>query len=59
MKSAEIYDIVKDSWKILPDMPENGSGITWLRAYNQILITSLDFRLISFDIDNEAYSYVG
>ena len=28
MKSAEIYDVVQNSWKNLPDMPEVGTGIT-------------------------------
>ena len=27
MKSAEVYDVVKNLWKNLPDMPEEGSGI--------------------------------
>ena len=25
-KSAEVYDVVKNSWKKLPDMPEEGAG---------------------------------
>ena len=31
-KSAEVYDVVKNSWKKLPDMPEPGSGITCVRV---------------------------
>ena len=28
MKSAEVYDVVQNSWKNLPDMPEACWGIT-------------------------------
>ena len=59
MPSAEVYDVVKNSWKKLPDMPKAGSWITCVRVQNQILISSNDFRLVSYDIGNEAYSYVG
>ena len=59
MKSAEVYDVVKNSWKKLPDMPEEGFQITCVRVQNQIFITSVQFRLVSYDIRNEAYSYVG
>ena len=59
MKSAEVYDVVQNSWKNLPDMPEAGSDITCVRVENQILISSARFRLMSYDTDNEAYSYAG
>ena len=52
MKSAEVYDVVQNLWKNLPDMPEEGSGIRWLRVKNQILISSVEFRLMSYDIEN-------
>ena len=58
MKSAEVYDVNQNSWKKLPDMPKAGSRVTCARVKNQILISSF-FRLMSYDIDNEAYSYVG
>ena len=58
MKSAEVYDVVKNQWKNLPDMPEKYFGITCVRLQNQILMCSWEFRLISYDIDNEAYSFV-
>ena len=28
VKSAEVYDVVENSWNNLPDMPEAGKGIT-------------------------------
>ena len=59
MKNAEVYDVVKNQWKNLPDMPEKYFGITCVRLQNQILMCSWEFRLISYDIDNEAYSFVG
>ena len=59
MKSAEVYDYLKNTWKNLPDMPEEGCQITCVRVQNQILISSYQFRLMSYDIDNKAYSYVG
>ena len=31
-KSAEVYDVVKNSWKNLPDMPEEGDCITCVRV---------------------------
>ena len=31
-KSAERYNIIKDSWKNLPDMPEHGSYISSVRS---------------------------
>ena len=31
-KSAEVYDVVKNSWKKLPDMPEEGGKITCVRV---------------------------
>ena len=40
-------------------MPEKGENVSCLRVKNRILITSSHFRLISYDIENEAYSYVG
>ena len=40
-------------------MPLAGEYITCTRLENQIFISSLNFRCISYDIDNEAYSYVG
>ena len=58
-KRAEVYDVVKNSWKKLPDMPEEGDGVTCVRVQNQILISSNQFRLIRYDIYNETYSYVG
>ena len=59
MKSAEVYDLVKDTWKNLPDMPEVGSSITCVNVKNQILMSSKQFRLMSYDIGSKAYSYVG
>ena len=58
MKKAEVYDFVKNAWKKLPDMPEEGAGIRCVGVQNKVLISGRDFRLISYDIDNEAYSYV-
>ena len=58
-KSAEIYDVVNNSWKELPDMPTGGSRITCVRVQNQILISSINFRLMSYDVENEDYSYLG
>ena len=57
MKSAEVYDVLENSWKNLPDMPEVGSEITCVRVQNKILISSYDFRLLSYDIEKESYSY--
>ena len=34
MSSAEVYDIVQNSWKNLPDMPESGDFITCVRLQN-------------------------
>jgi len=31
-KSAEVYDVVLNSWQNLPNMPEKGSGITCARV---------------------------
>ena len=59
IKSAEVYDVVKNQWKNLPDMPQEGAGVTCERVQNKILISSLQFRLISYDTVNDAYSYVG
>ena len=59
MKSAEVYDFVKNSWNNLPEMPQAGDYVTCVRVKNQILLSSLLFRLMSYDIDKEAYSYVG
>ena len=28
LKSAEVYDVVKNSWNNLPDMPKEGHGVT-------------------------------
>ena len=39
-KSAEVYDVVKNYWKNLPDMPEAGYEITCLKVKNKILISS-------------------
>ena len=58
MKKAEVYDFVKNAWKKLPDLPEEGAGIRCAGVQNKVLISGRDFRLISYDIDNEAYSYV-
>ena len=44
MRSGEVYDIVKNSWKNLADMPAAGSGIRCVRVQNQILISSRSFR---------------
>ena len=33
-KSAERYDIIRNSWKNLPDMPTTGFYISWLRLQN-------------------------
>ena len=59
MKKAEVYYDFKNSWKNLPDMPEAVQEITCVKVNNQILISGLDFRLISYEIDNIAYTYVG
>ena len=59
LSSAEVYDVQANSWKNLPDMPQEGFHITCVRVQNQILMSSFSFRLMSYDIDNEAYSYVG
>ena len=56
---AEFYDVAQNSWKKLPDMPESCENVTCAPVQNRILITSRNFRIISFDIDNEAYAYVG
>ena len=32
--SAEWYDIIKDSWKDLPDMPKTWDSISWVRLQN-------------------------
>ena len=58
IKSAEVYDFIQNSWNNLPDMPEEGENVTCERVQNQILICSWNFLLISYDIINEAYSYV-
>ena len=39
-KSAEVYDVVKNTWKKLPDMPERGQFITCVKVKNQILLSS-------------------
>ena len=57
--SAEVYDVVQNSWKNLPDMPEVGDEVTCARVQNQIFLTGARFRLISYDIHTEAYSCVG
>ena len=38
-------------------MPEAGTYITCVKVKTHILISSFEFRLMSYDIDNEAYSY--
>ena len=58
-KRAEVYDVEENSWTNLPDMPEKAGGITCVAVKNHILISSEDFRLMSYDIENEEYSYVG
>ena len=32
MKSSEVYDITQNSWKNLPDMPEEGQAVTCVRV---------------------------
>ena len=32
IKSAEVYDVLNNSWKNLPDLPETVGGITWVRV---------------------------
>ena len=59
MTSSEVYDVVLNLWKKLLDMPTPGALITCVGAANHILISSREFRLLSYDIHNEAYSYVG
>ena len=59
MKSAEVYDVVQNSWKYLPDMPNAGQGITCVRVQNKILISSLGFGLVSYDVGDRTYLYVG
>ena len=34
MKSAEVYDIVLNSWHSLPDMPEKGVEVTCATVNN-------------------------
>ena len=36
-------------------MLQSGRYITCVKVKNQILLSSLDFRLMSYDIDKEAY----
>ena len=55
LKSAEVYDSLQNSWKNLPDMPKVGRDVTCVKVQNQILISSKNFRLISYDIDSESY----
>jgi len=59
MKSAEVYDVVQNSWKKLPDLPEKGQDISCVAVKNLILMSTLNFRLMSYDIDKQTYSYVG
>ena len=60
MNEAEVYDVVQNSWKNLPDMLEHGYNIICVRVKNQTLIGGLrSCRLMSYDIENESYSYVG
>ena len=40
-------------------MPDSGLYITCVRVQNQILISSQQFRVISYDYEDEVYSYVG
>ena len=40
-------------------MPQAGDYITCVSVKNKILISCLQFRLISYDIENDAYSQVG
>ena len=40
MKSAEVFDVVTNSWKQLPDMPQAGLLITCVSVKNQILFYS-------------------
>lgn len=56
--SAEVYDVLKNTWNDLPNMPRKGDRITCVGLQNQILISSKNFRLMSFDIGNAAYSLV-
>ena len=39
-------------------MPLDGSKISCVRIQNHILLSCYDFRLMSYDVDNEAYSVV-
>ena len=55
---AEVYDVLRNSWKKLPDMPKAGRYNTCVAVQNRILISSYNFILISYDIENEAYSQV-
>ena len=59
IKSSEVYDVVQNSWKNLPDMLEASADITCVIVKNKILISSENSRLMSYDIENEAYSQVG
>ena len=56
IKSSEVYDVVQNSWKNLPDMLEASADITCVIVKNKILISSENSRLMSYDIENEAYS---
>ena len=58
-KSAEVYDFIKNTWKNIPDMPEAGWSVICVRVKNRILITSVSFRLMTYDTDNATYSYDG
>ena len=58
MKRSEVYDVKKNSWNRLPDMPQAGECITWVRVKNQIILSSNQFRLMSYNIINQAYSCV-
>jgi len=59
MKSAEVYDVVENSWKNLPDMLVEAWANTCVAVKNNIFICNLGERLMSYDIVNETYSYVG
>ena len=32
IRSAEVYDVIQNSWKNLPDMPQEGGLITCVRV---------------------------
>ena len=59
IQSAEVYDMNKDSWSKLLDMPEVGDRTSLARIQKKILICSWSFNLMSYDVSTESYEYLG